>query len=319
MSGTHSTEMPMLDQIRKTIAFLREKQIFHKLGVLLSLTIIAIACYVLYHMLRGLDFDELVKALKAKPSHSIVLAMLFVAAGYFTLTFYDLFALRTIGRYDVPYRDRGARRLHQLFDRTQCRRQRADRRRRALSRLFGMGPECGRRRQDLLRCRAHLLARQRGGAGHRHQLSSGSCVADRSPAGLAQSDRRLHHPCRARRLRRLGVDAPACRRPRSVVGDAAGRTADAAADRDRHRRSRLLRAGDVHARAGYAAYRLRDGRGDLRLGDAAWICQSLARRARRVRCGDAGRSLAVRLARSCWPACCCFACSITSRRSCSRC
>jgi uncharacterized membrane protein YbhN (UPF0104 family) len=27
-----------------------------------------------------------------------------VAAGYFTLTFYDLFALRTIGRKDVPYR-----------------------------------------------------------------------------------------------------------------------------------------------------------------------------------------------------------------------
>src|SRR5262249_24295481 len=34
----------------------------------------------------------------------IVVAELFVAAGYFTLTFYDLFALRTIGRWDVPYR-----------------------------------------------------------------------------------------------------------------------------------------------------------------------------------------------------------------------
>ena len=29
---------------------------------------------------------------------------MFVAGGYFTLTFYDLFALRTIGRRDVPYR-----------------------------------------------------------------------------------------------------------------------------------------------------------------------------------------------------------------------
>jgi len=104
MSGTPSNELPMLAQIRNTIAFLREKQIFHKLGVLISLTIIGIACYVLYHMLRGLDFDELIVALKAKPSQSIVLAMLFVAAGYFTLTFYDLFALHTIGRYDVPYR-----------------------------------------------------------------------------------------------------------------------------------------------------------------------------------------------------------------------
>jgi hypothetical protein len=31
-------------------------------------------------------------------------AALFVALAYFTLTFYDLFALRTIGRKDVPYR-----------------------------------------------------------------------------------------------------------------------------------------------------------------------------------------------------------------------
>lgn len=104
MSGTQSSELPMPESIRKTITFLHEKQVFHKLGVLVSLTIIGVACYVLYHMLRGLDFDELIGALKAKPSRNIVLAMLFVAAGYFTLTFYDLFALHTIGRYDVPYR-----------------------------------------------------------------------------------------------------------------------------------------------------------------------------------------------------------------------
>ena len=35
---------------------------------------------------------------------NVALAGLFVAAGYFTLTFYDLFALRTIGRKEVPYR-----------------------------------------------------------------------------------------------------------------------------------------------------------------------------------------------------------------------
>src|SRR5207237_184481 len=34
----------------------------------------------------------------------IALAALFVAAGYFTLTFYDLFAVRTIGHDHVPYR-----------------------------------------------------------------------------------------------------------------------------------------------------------------------------------------------------------------------
>jgi len=35
---------------------------------------------------------------------SIALAAGFVAAGYFTLTFYDLFAVRAIGRKDIPYR-----------------------------------------------------------------------------------------------------------------------------------------------------------------------------------------------------------------------
>jgi uncharacterized membrane protein YbhN (UPF0104 family) len=34
----------------------------------------------------------------------VAISALFVALGYFTLTFYDLFALRTIGRKDVPYR-----------------------------------------------------------------------------------------------------------------------------------------------------------------------------------------------------------------------
>lgn len=104
MSGTRSTEMPMLGSIRKVLAFLREKHVFHKLGLVLSLTVIAVACYVLYHMLRDLNLDDLVAALKAKSAQSIVLATLFVAAGYFTLTFYDLFAVRTIGRNDVPYR-----------------------------------------------------------------------------------------------------------------------------------------------------------------------------------------------------------------------
>jgi uncharacterized membrane protein YbhN (UPF0104 family) len=55
-------------------------------------------------MLRGLDFNEVMLALAATDPMDFGLAALFVAAGYFTLTFYDLFALRTIGRYDVPYR-----------------------------------------------------------------------------------------------------------------------------------------------------------------------------------------------------------------------
>ena len=55
----------MLEAIRRAISFLRQKQILHKLGVVISITVIGIACYVLYHMLRGIDVDEVIDAIKA--------------------------------------------------------------------------------------------------------------------------------------------------------------------------------------------------------------------------------------------------------------
>jgi len=94
----------MLEPLRRTITFLRNKQILHKLGVAVSITVIGIACYVLFHMLRGIDTFEVIEAIKSTEPSSIALAALFVAAGYFTLTFYDWFAVRTIGKTDVPYR-----------------------------------------------------------------------------------------------------------------------------------------------------------------------------------------------------------------------
>jgi uncharacterized membrane protein YbhN (UPF0104 family) len=94
----------MPEAIRRAVSFLRQKQILHKLGVAVSVTVIAIACYVLYHMLRGIDVDDVIEAIKQTDYSSIALAALFVTAGYFTLTFYDLFAVRAIGRPDIPYR-----------------------------------------------------------------------------------------------------------------------------------------------------------------------------------------------------------------------
>src|SRR5947199_786791 len=94
----------MLEAIRRAISFLRQKQVLHKLGVVISITVIGIACYVLYHMLRGIDTAEVIDAIKQTEASQIALAALFVTAGYFTLTFYDWFALRAIGRADVPYR-----------------------------------------------------------------------------------------------------------------------------------------------------------------------------------------------------------------------
>jgi hypothetical protein len=94
----------MLEAIRRAISVLRQRQILHRLGVAISVTVIGIACYVLYHMLRGIDVGEVIEAIKGTEPRSIALAALFVAAGYFTLTFYDLFAVRAIGRNDIPYR-----------------------------------------------------------------------------------------------------------------------------------------------------------------------------------------------------------------------
>ena len=94
----------MLEALRRTVAFLRHKQVLHRLGVVVSVTVIAIACYVLYHMLRGIDVDEVIEAIKETDASQIAEAALFVAAGYFTLTFYDLFAVRAIGHKHVPYR-----------------------------------------------------------------------------------------------------------------------------------------------------------------------------------------------------------------------
>src|ERR1700752_5014265 len=94
----------MLEAIRRFVAFLRHKQILHKLGVAISIAVIGTACYVLDHMLRGIDVAEVIDAIKATEPHQIALAALFVAAGYFTLTFYDWFAVRAIGHSEVPYR-----------------------------------------------------------------------------------------------------------------------------------------------------------------------------------------------------------------------
>src|SRR5271167_201834 len=94
----------MLQTVHRAISFLRQKQVLHRLGVAISVTVIGIACYVLYHMLRGIDVNEVIQAIEQTEPHQIALAALFVTAGYFTLTFYDMFAVRAIGRADIPYR-----------------------------------------------------------------------------------------------------------------------------------------------------------------------------------------------------------------------
>lgn len=89
--------------LRAVARFVSERIGWHRIGFALSLVIIVTAGVVLYRMLRTIEISELIQALKATEARDVILASIFVAAGYFTLTFYDLFALRTIGRKDVSY------------------------------------------------------------------------------------------------------------------------------------------------------------------------------------------------------------------------
>lgn len=89
MTSTAQTFIPRLNRNRISVAF--------------SLLILAFALFALYLLLRDVDLAKVVAALEAQPAHKIALAGVFVVAGYVTLTFYDVFALRTIGWKEVPY------------------------------------------------------------------------------------------------------------------------------------------------------------------------------------------------------------------------
>src|SRR6201989_1517909 len=75
-----------------------------RLGVAASLVIIAFAITTLVRTLKGVDAAVILTALTDIPPGHIALAALCVVCAFCTLTFYDFFALRTIGKKLVPYR-----------------------------------------------------------------------------------------------------------------------------------------------------------------------------------------------------------------------
>jgi glycosyltransferase 2 family protein len=75
-----------------------------RLGIAASLLIIAFAITTLVRTLKGVDTGVLLIALTEKSPGQIALAALCVIGAFCTLTFYDFFALRTIGKTHVPYR-----------------------------------------------------------------------------------------------------------------------------------------------------------------------------------------------------------------------
>src|SRR6202140_3248006 len=94
----------MLKTLRDTAHFFDRRIGWGRLGVALSLTISVVAVVVLYRILRDIDPDSLLDAIEATDWRTLIIAGVFVALGYVTLTFYDLFALRTIGHPEIPYR-----------------------------------------------------------------------------------------------------------------------------------------------------------------------------------------------------------------------
>src|ERR1700716_436341 len=75
-----------------------------RLGIAAGLLIIAFAITTLVRTLKGVDTGVILIALTEIPPGHIALAALCVIGAFCTLTFYDFFALRTIGKKHVPYR-----------------------------------------------------------------------------------------------------------------------------------------------------------------------------------------------------------------------
>src|SRR3954467_4617743 len=75
-----------------------------RLGIAASLLVIVIRITTLVRMLNGVDIGAILVALAEKPLLQIGLAALCVFGAFCTLTCYDFFALRTIGKKHVPYR-----------------------------------------------------------------------------------------------------------------------------------------------------------------------------------------------------------------------
>ncbi len=98
------TIQTIVNGVRAGARFCQRSIGWNRIALALSLCIIGAAVVVLHRMLQGIDIDDVGYAIRATPWPNIALAALFVAAAYGTLTFYDFFALRQIGRKKVPYR-----------------------------------------------------------------------------------------------------------------------------------------------------------------------------------------------------------------------
>jgi uncharacterized membrane protein YbhN (UPF0104 family) len=96
--------MPVLNAMSALTRAVDEAVGWNRIAFAASLLVIAAASVTLLRLLRDIEIDKVIGALQATPPETVVLAGALVAAGYVALTFYDFFALRTIGCRHVPYR-----------------------------------------------------------------------------------------------------------------------------------------------------------------------------------------------------------------------
>src|ERR1700744_2870057 len=82
----------------------KERTGWRRLGIAASLLIVAFAITTLVRTLKGVDTGVILTALTEISPHRIALAALCVIGAFCTLSFYDFFALRAIGKKHVPDR-----------------------------------------------------------------------------------------------------------------------------------------------------------------------------------------------------------------------
>src|SRR5262245_41864929 len=104
-SGVDAHRPVPMPNVTSVISRARRKRFdWNRIGIAVGVLIVIIVAFVLLQLLRDIDTDKVVAALQAKSIRDVAIASGFVAIGYTALTFYDFFALRTIGRDAVPYR-----------------------------------------------------------------------------------------------------------------------------------------------------------------------------------------------------------------------
>jgi glycosyltransferase 2 family protein len=97
-------EGDLLNRLRSLVAAFGARFGWNWVGYAIGLTIVGISLYVLSHLLQDIEWSGVLAAAKATPPSHIAAAILAIGGAYFTLSFYDFFALRVIGAKHVPYR-----------------------------------------------------------------------------------------------------------------------------------------------------------------------------------------------------------------------